>query len=382
MLQDSECDGVNHCHAKSRCDFTRQPLTRRIPFRQKPKPSLRTLIIMTKLAVLGAGSWGTALAHVAAQKTTNDVRIWSHNANQVAEINQYHTNAKYLPNATLSDNLVAYADMAEAVAGVDVVLSVVPTKATREVARQLADILAEQAHTVIVAHATKGLEQGTFKHVSEMLAEEIPAHNRAAIVVISGPSHAEDVVKNDITAVSVASDIEAAAQVVQETFAYGYFRPYLNHDLYGSELVAALKNIMAIGSGALTGLGYGDNAKAALLTRGLAEMMRLGEVLGVPGSTFVGLAGIGDLIVTGMSPNSRNYRAGQQLGEGKTLAEVQTEMGMVIEGVGTTKAVHELALAKNVDMPITAAIYRVLYEEQPLVEAITSLMTRDLKAED
>lgn len=337
---------------------------------------------MTKIAILGAGSWGTALAHVAAQKVANDVRIWSHNPEQVVEINAQHTNKKYLPNAQLAPALVAFDDLKSAVEGVDIVLSVVPTKATREVAAKLATVLAQLEQTVIIAHATKGLEQGTFKHVSEMLQEEIPAQYRSALAVIAGPSHAEDVVNADLTSVSVGTDDEAAGTLIQEAFATPTFRPYLNHDVYGSELVGALKNIMAIGSGALDGLGYGDNSKAALLTRGLAEMMRLGEVMQVPMTTFVGLAGIGDLIVTGMSPNSRNFRAGQQLGQGKTLAQVEADMGMVIEGVGTTKAVYQLSQDKQIDMPITRAIYQVLYEDLPIEEAITSLMTRDLKAED
>ncbi|MBU7455097.1 NAD(P)H-dependent glycerol-3-phosphate dehydrogenase [Leuconostoc fallax] len=335
---------------------------------------------MTKMAVLGAGSWGTALANTAAENGT-EVHLWTHNPKQADEINQNHTNARYLPNAKLIQTLTATSDMTSAVAGADIVLNVVPTKAVREVAKELAKTLELLDHTVILAHATKGLEQGTYKRISEMLAEEVPVQRRSALAVISGPSHAEDVIKHDLTAVTIASTDDEAAKLLQKVLSNRHFRTYTNHDLLGSELAAALKNIIAIGSGALTGLGYGDNAKAALLTRGLVEMRRLGQAMGAQPETFLGLSGIGDLIVTGMSKNSRNYRAGMALGEGKTLAAVQEDMGMVIEGVNTTKAVYDFATQYKVDMPITAAIYRVLYEGLSIPDAIDELMSRPLKSE-
>lgn len=336
---------------------------------------------MTKLAVLGAGSWGTSLANTAAENG-HDVRLWTHNPDQAVEINTQHTNDKYLPQAQLSEQLVATSDMAEAVADVEIVLSVVPTKAVREVAQQLADVLVAQQQTVILAHATKGLEQGTYKRISEMMAEEVPAAYRSAIAVVSGPSHAEDVIRHDLTAVSIGSEDEAAAKLLQTVLSNQTFRAYTNHDLLGSELFAALKNIVAIGSGALVGLGYGANAQAALLTRSLVEMRALGLAMGAKEETLYELAGIGDLIVTGMSPNSRNYRAGMGLGQGKTLAQVTEDMGMVIEGVNTTKAVYDFAQTYQVDMPITTAIYQVLYEDKLLAQAIADLMARPLKSED
>lgn len=336
---------------------------------------------MTKIAVLGAGSWGTALANTAAENG-HDVRLWTHNPDQAVEINAQHTNHKYLPEAVLTPALVATSDMAAAVSAVDIVLSVVPTKAVREVAQQLANVLTAQQHTVILAHATKGLEQGTYKRISEMLAEEVPAHLRSALVVVSGPSHAEDVIRHDLTAVSIGSADEQAAQLLQTVLSNQNFRAYTNHDLLGSELFAALKNIVAIGSGALIGLGYGANAQAALLTRSLVEMRALGLAMGAKEATLYELAGIGDLIVTGMSPNSRNYRAGMGLGQGKTLDQVTADMGMVIEGVNTTKAVYDFAQTYQVDMPITTAIYQVLYESKPLAQAIADLMARPLKSED
>ncbi|GMA69332.1 glycerol-3-phosphate dehydrogenase [NAD(P)+] [Leuconostoc litchii] len=336
---------------------------------------------MTKIAVLGGGSWGSALANVAAEND-NDVRLWTRTATQADEINGQHTNQKYLPNAKLSDGLMATSNLALAVMDAEVVLIVVPTKVVREVASQLADVLNKQNHRVILAHATKGLEQETYKRISEMLFEEVPEKYRSSLAMVSGPSHAEDVIKHDLTAVSIASDDKAAAQKLQKIFANASFRPYTNNDLLGSELAAALKNIIAIGSGALVGLGYGANAQAALLTRGLSEMRALGLAMGAQPETFLGLAGIGDLIVTGMSPNSRNYRAGQQLGEGKNLQEIQDQMGMVIEGVSTTKAVYEFAKQNHVEMPITEGIYRILYQNEPLREVIQDLMSRPLRSEN
>lgn len=336
---------------------------------------------MTKIAVLGGGSWGTALANVAAENN-NDVRLWTRTATQADEINSQHTNQKYLPDAKLSSELMATSNMSLAVMDAEIVLTVVPTKVVREVARQLADVLNKQDHQVILAHATKGLEQVTYKRVSEMLAEEVPAKYRSTLSMISGPSHAEDVIKHDLTSVSIASENEEAAKLLQQVFANSSFRPYTNHDLLGSELAAALKNIIAIGSGALIGLGYGANAQAALLTRGLSEMRVLGQAMGAQPETFLGLAGIGDLIVTGMSPNSRNYRAGKQLGEGKSLQEIQDDMGMVIEGVSTTKAVYEFSQHHHVEMPITAGIYRILYKNEPLRDVISDLMSRPLRSED
>ncbi|MGX7051811.1 NAD(P)H-dependent glycerol-3-phosphate dehydrogenase [Leuconostoc palmae] len=336
---------------------------------------------MTKIAVLGAGSWGTALANTAAENG-HDVYLWSHKEEQVNEINTHHTNKKYLPNANLSSNIRATYDMKIAVDQSEIVLSVVPTKAVREVSQRLNEVLRQLNHKVILAHATKGLEQGTYKRISEMLEEEIDASYRTSLVVVSGPSHAEDVIKHDLTAVSIASSDLRAAKLLQTVLSNDSFRAYTNNDLLGSELFAALKNIIAIGSGALIGLGYGANAQAALITRSLVEMRQLGVAMGAQEKTLYELAGIGDLIVTGMSPNSRNYRAGVGLGQGKSLQEVSRDMGMVIEGVNTTKAVYDFAQQHQIDMPITTAIYQVLYENKALKEAIDDLMQRPLKSED
>ncbi|MDF7636670.1 NAD(P)H-dependent glycerol-3-phosphate dehydrogenase [Leuconostocaceae bacterium ESL0958] len=336
---------------------------------------------MTKIAVLGAGSWGTALANTMAQNQ-QEVLLWSHRSEQAAEINQQHRNERYLPGQTLATNLQATADMAAAVAGADGVLMVVPTKAVRSVGQQLADCLAELQQPVYLAHATKGLEQKTHYRISQMLTEVVPADYRRSLAVISGPSHAEDVIRGDLTAVSIGADDPAAAKLFQAALATDRFRPYTNSDLLGSELAGALKNIIALGSGMLVGLGYGANAQAALLTRGLVEMRHVGQEMGAQPETFLGLAGIGDLIVTGMSPNSRNYRAGRAIGQGQYLATVQADMGMVIEGVNTVQAVADYAQANHLELPITAALQRVLFEGEPIEQAITDLMTRPLKAED
>lgn len=336
---------------------------------------------MTKVAVLGAGSWGTALANTMS-KNDNQVMIWSHNSDQVKEMNTQHENAHYLPGATLDSRLKATNDMMAAVKDASIVLLVVPTKAIREVSKQLADCLKATKQTVILAHAAKGLEQGTHLRISEMIAQEIPSHYYTGLAVISGPSHAEDVVKGDLTAISIGSNDQKSATALQEALANEHFRPYTNHDLIGSELGGALKNIIAIGSGMLIGKGYGANAQAALLTRGLVEIRRVGQALGAKPETFLGLAGIGDLIVTGMSPNSRNYRAGVALSSGKPLKQVEEEMGMVIEGVNTIKAVVDFEQVYNLDLPITRTLYQVIYEGKTIDQGIEELMTRPLKSED
>ncbi|GAB6092593.1 NAD(P)H-dependent glycerol-3-phosphate dehydrogenase [Furfurilactobacillus curtus] len=334
----------------------------------------------SRIAVLGAGSWGSVLANLLTENGQN-VTLWSHKPAQVQELNERHTNAAYMPNFEYQHQLKATTDMKTAITGAEVVLFAVPTKAIREVSVQAAKILVSNEQAVTVVHATKGLEQNTYKRVSEMLAEEIPAAQRNAIVVLSGPSHAEDVAKKDITLITAACENEDAARKIQKLFMNAYFRVYTNTDVIGAEFGAALKNIIAIGAGALHGLGYGDNAKAALITRGLAEISRLGQTFGANPLTFIGLSGVGDLIVTATSVNSRNWRAGNELGQGQTLDEVIETMGMVIEGVATTKAAHELAIKRHVEMPITDAIYDVLYNGAEVRSVITGLMQRDGRAE-
>ncbi|GEO74645.1 glycerol-3-phosphate dehydrogenase [NAD(P)+] [Levilactobacillus namurensis] len=333
-----------------------------------------------KIAVLGAGSWGSILASVL-DENGHDVRLWSYNPKQVEELNTQHTNSRYIKDFTFSSSLVAYADLATAIDGVDAILFVVPTKAVRSVAHQVGALLAEKQLQPEIIHASKGIEQKTYKRISQILEEEIPAANRKAVTVLSGPSHAEDVARHDLTLITAASASPEAAKYTQKLFMTNYFRVYTNSDVIGVEIGAALKNIIALGAGALHGLGYGDNAKAALMTRGLAEISRLGTSFGADPMTFIGLSGVGDVIVTATSANSRNWRAGDELGRGEALNDVVSHMGMVIEGVATTKAAYELSKQRGVSMPITEAIYQVLYEGKDIRTAISDLMQREGRAE-
>ncbi len=313
-----------------------------------------------KIAVLGAGSWGSVLANMLTENG-HDVTLWSRNEEQVKQLNTEHTNPRYMKDFVYSTKLTATTDMKKAVKGASVILIVIPTKGLREVAKKLNTILTELHQKPLIIHATKGLEQNTYKRPSEMLSEDISPENRQAIVVLSGPSHAEDVAIKDMTAVTAACEDLTSAKKAQKLFSNSYFRVYTNDDVIGAEFGAALKNIIAIGAGAIQGLGYHDNARAALI---------------------IGLSGVGDLVVTATSKNSRNWRAGYQLGQGKKLQDVIDNMGMVIEGVYTTKAAYELSRKRQVQMPITEALYRVLYEGEDIKTAISQLMDRDLTSEN
>lgn len=333
-----------------------------------------------KIAVLGAGSWGSVLAGVLVENG-HQVHLWSNMQSQVDEINQYHTNEHYIPGHHYPAELYATTDLLEAVQDASVVLYVVPTKVIRLVSKQLVEVLAKLEAKPLLVHASKGLELDTHKRISEVILEEVPEQYRSGMVVLSGPSHAEEVAKKDITLITAASEDLTAARKVQTLFMNEYLRIYTNDDVIGVEMGAAFKNVIAIGAGALHGLGYGDDAKAALMTRGLAEISRLGVAFGAKPLTFIGLSGVGDLIVTCTSVHSRNWRCGDQLGQGKPLNQVIDEMGMVIEGVNTCKAAYELAAQKQIEMPIVEAIYNVLYKEANVREEIAALMHREGKAE-
>ena len=324
------------------------------------------------IAVVGAGSWGTALAIVLADNA-HEVRLWSHNEDQVKEINEYHTNKKYLPEIILPELIVGYASLSDALAGAETVILAVPTKAIREVLRK---IRAVQAVPITIAHVSKGIEPDTLLRITEMIKEEMPKELLKDVVVLSGPSHAEEVSLRHPTTVTVASDNMEAAEKIQDLFINHNFRVYTNSDVIGVEIGGALKNIIALAAGITDGLGYGDNAKAALMTRGLAEIARLGTKMGANPLTFSGLTGIGDLIVTCTSVHSRNWRAGNLLGKGKTLEEVLDNMGMVVEGVRTTKAAYQLAKKYDVTMPITFALYNVLFNGKNPKDAVDVLMAR------
>lgn len=331
----------------------------------------------TKIAVIGAGSWGTALSKVL-EENGHEPILYSNVEEQIKEINEQHTNKTFLPELVISKNIKGTTHLKEALEGAQVVLFVVPTKVTRMVAKQVAELLTDK---VILVTASKGLEQQTHKRISTILEEEIPENKRAGVVALSGPSHAEEVAVNDLTTITAASSDMDAAEKIQQLFMNDYMRIYTNKDIVGVEYGAALKNIIALGAGALSGLGYGDNAKAALITRGLAEISRLGIAFGADPLTFIGLSGVGDLIVTCTSIHSRNWQAGNMIGKGHSLDEVLGSMGMVVEGASTVVAAYELAREKNIEMPITEAIYDVLYNNADVRETIVSLMNRDPKSE-
>jgi glycerol-3-phosphate dehydrogenase (NAD(P)+) len=329
-------------------------------------------ITKQSITVLGAGSWGTALALVLADNG-HHVRLWGHKQDQMNEINQQHTNHKYLPNIDLPETIIGYNSLNEALKNVDLVVLATPTKAIREVLHNVVEIT---TNPLTIVHVSKGIEPDSLLRISEMIEEEMPPHLLKNVIVLSGPSHAEEVSLRHPTTVTVSSKNMAAAENIQDLFMNQNFRVYNNPDIIGVDIGGALKNIIALASGITDGLGYGDNAKAALMTRGLAEIARLGTVMGANPLTFSGLTGIGDLIVTCTSVHSRNWRAGNMLGQGKDLKDVLEDMGMVVEGVRTTKAAYQLAEKYQVDMPITKALYAVLFNGKDVKASADILMNR------
>ena len=332
---------------------------------------------MTKITVFGMGSFGTALANVLAENG-HTVLMWGKNEDSVKELNDHHQNKRYLKDVVLDSRIKATSDIKEAANFTDIYLMALPTKAMREVTSEI-DSLIDSKKTFI--HVAKGIENDTFKRVSEMIEDSISEDHNGGIGVLSGPSHAEEVVIKQPTTVAASSKDEKVSKLIQDLFMNDYLRVYTNNDLVGVELGGALNNIIAVASGIVAGMGYGDNAKAALMTRGLAEISRLGEKLGADPMTFLGLGGIGDLIVTCTSTHSRNYTLGFKLGQGQTMDEALNEMNMVVEGIYTTNSVYHLAKQQNVDMPITNALYKVLFEDNPVKDSVKDLMGRDKKSE-
>lgn len=332
---------------------------------------------MTKITVFGTGSFGTALANVLAENG-HSVLMWGKNENTVDEINQSHQNKRYLKDVTLIETIKTTNQLEQAVNFSDIFLIALPTKAIRDVVTEINQHIKTKKTFI---HVAKGIENETFKRVSEMIEDSVSKNHKNGVGVLSGPSHAEEVVIKQPTTVAASSKDEHISKLIQDLFMNDYLRVYTNNDLIGVELGGALKNIIAVASGIVAGMGYGDNAKAALMTRGLAEISRLGEKLGADPMTFLGLGGIGDLIVTCTSTHSRNYTLGYKLGKGKTTEEALNEMNMVVEGIYTTNSVYHLAKAQNVDMPITNALYKVLFEDKPVKDSVKDLMGRDKKAE-
>jgi glycerol-3-phosphate dehydrogenase (NAD(P)+) len=324
-----------------------------------------------KIAVLGAGSWGTAIARMLAQKHVH-VILWARNPQLVEQLQSSHENQDYLPGVLLPSSLSFTSNLMEAVSLAEYIIIATPSHALRQTVSQIKSIVG--ANTVIVS-AVKGLETNTLKRMSEIIAEEIPDRvNRLA--VLSGPNHAEEVGLQYPTTTVVAAHVREVAEAVQDLFISPYFRVYTNPDIIGVELGGALKNIIALGAGIAEGLGLGDNSKAALMTRGLAEIARLGLAMKASPLTFAGLAGIGDLIVTCTSRHSRNRRAGILIAQGKSMQEIQVENKMVVEGIRSTSAAYHLAKQHAVEMPITQEIYFVLYQGKSPKDAVYDLMMR------
>ncbi len=326
-----------------------------------------------KIAVIGAGGWGLALG-LLLHENKNEVIFWCYNEQEKDDILQHRENKRCLPGVKIPIEIRFTCEMKEALEGADVAIIAVPSKAVRTTVQMMKEVVHEQT---IIVNVSKGIENDTLKCLAEVIEEELIN----PVVVLSGPSHAEEVARHIPTAVTVSSKQMEKAREVQELFMNHYFRVYTNDDLIGVELGGALKNVIALAAGIVEGMGYGDNTKAALITRGIAEITRLGVAMGGKPSTFSGLTGIGDLIVTCTSGHSRNRRAGELVGQGLTIDEAIKRVNMVVEGVPTTKATYALMKEYQVEMPILNAIYVVLFENKPVKETIDSLMMRDRKDE-
>jgi len=330
-----------------------------------------------EMGVIGAGSWGTALANLLAEKGYA-VALWVFEPDLCEILKRERENPVYLPKFILSENIKPTTSFAEVCLDKDILVSVTPSHVVRGVISQTLPYLSDRS---IIISASKGIESDSLMTMSHVLKEVLPGNLHKNIVYLSGPSFAKEVIQKTPTAVAVASENMEAAGIVQETFATSYFRVYTNSDVIGVELGGAVKNVIAIAAGVSDGLGFGYNTRAALITRGLAEISRLGVKMGANPLTFSGLAGLGDLVLTCTSDLSRNRSVGFSLGRGVKLKEILNEMKMVAEGVKTTKAVYRIAKNLGVEMPITEQIYRLLYEDKPARDVVTELMTRDLKCE-
>ncbi|MCH5213042.1 MAG: NAD(P)H-dependent glycerol-3-phosphate dehydrogenase [Oscillospiraceae bacterium] len=325
-----------------------------------------------KIAVIGSGGWGTAIAVLLAGKG-NDVYMWSWIQEETDRLNADRENKEFLPGVKLPDNIICTHDMGACIDGAEVVVTAAPSPATRTTAKQMSPFVKPGQKLVNIS---KGLE-GELR-LSEVYKQEIP---QADISVLSGPSHAEEVGRGVPTTVVVASDKKETAELLQDVFMTASFRVYTSDDITGVELGGALKNVIALCAGISDGLGYGDNTKAALITRGVAEITRLGVAMGARASTFAGLSGLGDLIVTGTSTLSRNHTAGELLGKGMSLDDTLKKVHMVVEGVNTAEAAYKLSKKYGVETPIIEQAYNLLYKGITPEEAVNTLMTRQRTSE-
>jgi len=338
-----------------------------------------------KFAILGDGAWGTAIGILLASHPDHQVTIWSARKENARILQERRENVTYLPGVPIPGSIELTTDIRQAVSGAEMLIVAIPTVYLRQVLEQIAPSMGDERPVVSLA---KGMEIGTFMRPTEIIRQTLEVHQLA---VLSGPSHAEEVsrglrhaeeVSRGLpTTVVAASGEPELARWIQERFSTGRFRVYTNSDLVGVEVAGALKNIIGIAAGIADGLGFGDNAKAALLTRGLVEMSRFGIAVGARRETFFGLAGVGDLITTCISPHGRNRRVGERLAKGEKLAEILATMKMVAEGIYTTRSVHAKAIELNISMPITAEISRVLYEDKSPLVAVNELMLREPTSE-
>lgn len=329
-----------------------------------------------KVVVIGSGSWGTGLAQVLCDNQV-DVTIYGNCAEEIRDINENHRNSKYFEDVEIHSGLRATMDI-EVVRGADIVLLSVPTIAIESVCKQIDPLLDKKT---IIVNASKGFHPETFERMSCVIRKNISEEHLSSVVSLIGPSHAEEVVIRMLTTICAVSLNEEDAKIVQETFSNEYLRVYTGNDEIGSEIGVAIKNAIAVASGVLSGLGYGDNTRAALITRGLMEMTRYGMAMGGRKETFMGLTGIGDLIVTCTSKHSRNFQAGYEIGKHNSAKYFWDNNTKTVEGVRTAKAVHETAEKMGIDMPIVSEIYRVLFEGAEPSESAKRLMLRDLKTE-
>lgn len=330
-----------------------------------------------KIAVIGAGAWGTALADLTARRGEETV-IWAYEPEVAQEINADHLNSIYLPDARLDDRLRATNDLAEAVSKAEAVVMVTPSHVARDVGAQIAPDLDPDA---LVITASKGIEAETLMTMTEVLEDVLGRDGRNRLAVLSGPSFAKEVAGQQPTAVTAAARYRPTAEAVQELFVTDRFRVYTTHDVTGVELGGALKNVMAIASGIAAGLGLGYNASAALITRGLAEISRLGVALGADPLTFAGLAGVGDLVLTCTGALSRNRTVGLRLGQGESLDQIIGSTRTVAEGVKTTKSAYQLAAKLKVELPICEQVHAILYEGADVRAGVGRLMERNPKLE-
>lgn len=332
-----------------------------------------------KIAVIGAGAWGTAIAIVLGRKGTHQVRLWAHETEVCDSITERRVNEQFLPGRNIPEAVVATNDLAAALAGAQIVVNAIPSQHCRRLLERMRPLLPPQ--TLIVS-ATKGLEEGSLLRMTEVIMQVLAENGRAAVGALSGPSFAQEVARGDPTAITIASQDSALLATVQREFSDSSFRVYTNSDVVGVELGGALKNIVAIAAGICDGLNLGHNSVAALITRGLAEMTRLVIACGGRAETMAGLAGLGDLVLTCTGGLSRNRSVGVELGRGRKLPEILSGMhGMVAEGVFTTTAAVGLAHARGVEMPITEQMHAILHQGKSPREALRELMTRSGKSE-